>query len=175
VLALVALAIVLESTGPALYYQNRRGQFGRVFTIVKFRTMIRNAEIIEVRAPNLAEKPLSKFGRDDPRLTRIGSVLRRYGADELPQLCNVVIGEMSLVGPRPLILSEAAALPDWSAPRLLVRPGVTGPWQAQGPHTVPLNKMLELDCRYRTESSFSGDLRIMWTTLINLVFGRHAL
>jgi lipopolysaccharide/colanic/teichoic acid biosynthesis glycosyltransferase len=135
ILALIALAIVLDSGWPVLYSQSRTGFEGQVFRIWKFRTMVRNAEARRAELLELNEAPYPAFKiRNDPRLTRIGRFLRKSSADELPQLWNVLVGDMSLVGPRPLPTIEADLLDLAGRQRLLARPGITCFWQLSNRH-----------------------------------------
>ena len=135
ILALIALAIVLDAGWPVLYSQSRTGFEGQVFRIWKFRTMVRNAEAKRAELLALNEAPYPAFKiRNDPRLTRIGRFLRKSSLDELPQLWNVLVGDMSLVGPRPLPTIEADLLDLAGRQRLLARPGITCLWQLSNRH-----------------------------------------
>jgi exopolysaccharide biosynthesis polyprenyl glycosylphosphotransferase len=174
VLAAVALAIRLGSTGPALYRQPRRGRQGSTFQIVKFRTMFvgseqRRAEVLHM---NEVDGPLFKIKGRDPRVTRIGAFLRRTSLDELPQLWNVVKGEMSLVGPRPFVVYEADQITGWANRRLDMTPGITGLWQVLGRNDIPFDEMTKLDYLYVTNWSLWWDLKILCQT-IPVVLGRR--
>jgi lipopolysaccharide/colanic/teichoic acid biosynthesis glycosyltransferase len=182
-LPLVALAILirLDSRGPALFRQTRMGAGQKPFTIFKFRTMVCDAE---ERKQEVAH--LNKHAReggdarmfkipDDPRLTRIGRVLRRYSLDELPQLFNVLRGEMSLVGPRPLILQEHRFVLDWGLRRLDLKPGITGLWQVLGRDSIPFAEMVRLDYFYVTGWSLWNDIRLLLQTVPMLRKGERAL
>ena len=131
--AVVAVAIKATSPGPVIFRQERVGLRGRPFTLLKFRTMCAGADLMldDLRDRNEADGPLFKL-REDPRVTRVGAMLRRYSIDELPQLWNVLKGEMSLVGPRPPLAGEVALYEEWQLDRLEVRPGITGLWQVSG-------------------------------------------
>jgi exopolysaccharide biosynthesis polyprenyl glycosylphosphotransferase len=174
--ALVALLIRLESRGQAFYRQQRVGQDGALFRIVKFRTMVADAD---ARKQELAH--LNKHARDpldalmfkidhDPRVTRVGRLLRRHYLDELPQLLNVARGEMSLVGPRPLVPDEDRCVGEWGRTRLSLKPGMTGLWQVLGGPAISFKEMVKLDYRYVTSWSLGGDLRLLART-VPLVFG----
>lgn len=180
VLLLIAAAIKLDSRGPVLFRQVRMGSGGRTFRILKFRTMVADAEErkqelahLNVHAQNGGDARMFKLG-DDPRITRVGAFLRRYSLDELPQLVNVLRGEMSLVGPRPLILSEDAHVADWARDRLNLKPGVTGLWQVLGRSDIPFDEMTKLDYLYVTSWSMWGDLRLILRTLPALFRARQA-
>jgi lipopolysaccharide/colanic/teichoic acid biosynthesis glycosyltransferase len=160
-LAAIAVIIRLNSTGPAVFKQERAGKNGKPFVFYKFRTM---------RADVDPFGPSPKLG-DDPRLTKIGKFLREYSLDELPQLFNILKGNMSVVGPRPLYLSQ---IPEWSErqkERLRVKPGLTGLAQISGRGRITREEKLELDVKYVETACLSGDLRIVLAT-ITQVFGR---
>ena len=168
VMAGVALAVMITDPGPALFRQTRLGRHGRRFTLYKFRTMVVNAEELkaQLQAANQMNGVLFKIHKD-PRLTRIGAWLRRWSIDELPQLVNVLRGEMSLVGPRPWIArpyQEASAHDDAVWRRLAVKPGITGLWQVSGRADLPWEESVRLDMRYVENWSFALDLRILWRT-----------
>ena len=163
--ALLALAIRLDSPGPVFFRQKRLGRDGKDFTCIKFRTMCANAEEIRERllAQNEASGPLFKI-RNDPRRTRVGRILR-HGFDELPQLWNVLKGEMSLVGPRPPVPSEVEAYEPWHRRRLDVRPGITGLWQVSGRSNLTFDEMVLLDLYYIENWSPLLDLRVLLRTV----------
>jgi lipopolysaccharide/colanic/teichoic acid biosynthesis glycosyltransferase len=172
-MALIAIAIELDSPGPVLFTQRRIGRGGKPFHIRKFRTMVQNADEFktEIAQLNEIELPLLKIPEDrDPRLTRVGRLLRRSLLDELPQLWNVLRGEMSLVGPRPLEPQDDALVYGWQRMRLEMTPGITGPWQALGRHAIPWSEMLALDCRYVADWSLRQDMRLLAQTT-RLVLG----
>jgi exopolysaccharide biosynthesis polyprenyl glycosylphosphotransferase len=162
----IALAIRLDSPGPVLFRQVRVGRAGKPFTIFKFRSMSVDAErrLADLRPRNDNDGVLFKL-RDDPRVTRVGKLLRRYSLDELPQLFNVLLGHMSLVGPRPPLPAEVAAYPDDMHRRLAVRPGMTGLWQVSGRSDLPWEEAVRLDLRYVENWSLSLDLVIMLRTV----------
>jgi exopolysaccharide biosynthesis polyprenyl glycosylphosphotransferase len=163
--AAIAVAIRCTDRGPALFRQVRVGRDGRVFTLYKFRTMVVGAEQqkAQLAARNEADGALFKI-RQDPRVTRIGGLLRRYSLDELPQLFNVLCGDMSLVGPRPALPEEAASYGDHMRRRLVVKPGITGLWQVNGRSDLPWDEAVRLDVRYVENWSFALDLQILWKT-----------
>jgi len=163
VMVIVALLIRLDSPGPVLFRQSRRGYRGRMFPVLKFRTMTVDAE---KQLGALEENNESAGGvlfklRNDPRVTRVGTFLRRYSLDELPQLINVLRGEMSLVGPRPLQLRDSDLLlhlnPEAYSRRLQVIPGLSGPWQISGRSELSYEDMVELDLEYVANWSLSRD------------------
>jgi exopolysaccharide biosynthesis polyprenyl glycosylphosphotransferase len=174
-LVAVALGIKLTSRGPVIFRQERIGLRGRPFTLLKFRTMVAGADLMldKLRDRNEADGPLFKL-REDPRVTRIGRVLRRYSIDELPQLINVVRGEMSLVGPRPPLADEVALYSDWQLDRLEVRPGITGLWQVSGRSDLPFEEYVRLDLFYVENWSIAYDLYILSKTIPMLVASRGA-
>lgn len=166
-LLLIALTIRTTSPGPALFRQIRVGEDGRQFSMYKFRSMVPDAEdrLLDLRAANHhgADGRLFKIP-DDPRITRIGKVLRRYSLDELPQLINVIKGDMSLVGPRPPLPSEVAHYTRHGWFRMKARPGLTGLWQVSGRSNLDPDASLELDLRYVENWSLSLDAVILWKT-----------
>ncbi|NOZ27370.1 MAG: undecaprenyl-phosphate glucose phosphotransferase [Chloroflexi bacterium] len=174
-MALIALAIRLDSPGPVLFRQTRVGRGGKPFTIYKFRSMVVNAEEIRAQLDELneADGPIFKI-RDDPRRTRVGRFLRRSSLDELPQLFNVLRGEMSLVGPRPALPSEVAQYQEWHKKRLEVSPGITGLWQVSGRSKLSFDEMVLLDIYYVENWSPLLDLRIMLKTIPLVLLGEGA-
>jgi lipopolysaccharide/colanic/teichoic acid biosynthesis glycosyltransferase len=172
ILLVVAVAIKLDSPGPVVFRQLRVGRDGERFWMLKFRSMIEGAE---GQLPSLQERNEAEGVfklADDPRITRVGRLIRRYYVDELPQIVNVLRGEMSLVGPRPLPVAEDELIEGRYRRRLELAPGITGPWQVRGSSRVPLRQMVRLDFRYVTRWSFSGDLRILLLTAVSVVRGR---
>jgi exopolysaccharide biosynthesis polyprenyl glycosylphosphotransferase len=175
VLAFVALAVRLTSRGPVLIRQTRVGMDGRPFTFLKFRSMYVNSDAADheeyvaslIRGEGGAaseDKPMFKI-TDDPRVTRVGKVLRRYSIDELPQLWNVIRGDMSLVGPRPSLPFEVSLYEDWHRMRLEVRPGMTGLWQVKGRSKLDFQEMVRLDIQYAARWSPLLDLMIILRTI----------
>ncbi|MGC9400571.1 MAG: undecaprenyl-phosphate glucose phosphotransferase [Anaerolineae bacterium] len=173
--ALIALAVYLDSRGPVIFRQERVGKDGRRFSIYKFRSMYVGADRERERlgALNEADGPLFKI-RDDPRLTRVGAILRRTSLDELPQLFNVLRGEMSLVGPRPPIPEEVEQYQPWHEKRLAVRPGMTGLWQVSGRSELTFDEMVLLDIYYIENWSPWLDLTILLRTIPQVVMGEGA-
>jgi exopolysaccharide biosynthesis polyprenyl glycosylphosphotransferase len=171
----VAVAVAVTSRGPVFYLQRRVGRAGREFTIVKFRTMVRNAHALrtELVSANDGAGLLFKM-RQDPRITRVGGVLRRWSLDELPQLLNVVAGSMSLVGPRPPLPEETTRYGPDVRRRLLVKPGVTGLWQVSGRSDLSWEEAVRLDLRYVEDWSLALDATILWKTLRAVFLGEGA-
>jgi exopolysaccharide biosynthesis polyprenyl glycosylphosphotransferase len=175
VMLVIAVAIKLDSRGPVFFRQLRVGRHGRRFHMLKFRTMVPDAEALKdgLRHRNEAQEGLFKI-TDDPRVTRVGRFLRKSALDELPQLLNIVRGEMSLVGPRPLVIEEDERIGGWHRRRLELMPGMTGPWQILGPARVPLKEMVALDYLYVANWSLWTDVKILLRT-VSHVFGRRGL
>ena len=174
-LALIALAIKLDSSGPVIFRQIRVGRGGREFGVYKFRTMVVNADamLAELAAKNETDGLLFKM-RQDPRVTRVGRILRKWSLDELPQLANVLFGNMSLVGPRPPLPSEVARYDGDVARRLLVKPGMTGLWQVSGRSDLSWEDGIRLDLYYVENWSLTSDLTILWKTFGAVVGSRGA-
>jgi len=168
-LLLFAIAIRLESKGPVLFRQPRVGRGGREFNVFKFRSMYSDAPLQLNVAGVMVKAPL------DARVTKVGRLLRRFSLDELPQLLNVLRGEMSMVGPRPLILAESATLgEDWHVRRFDLRPGLTGIWQIQGRSENPFEEMIRLDYEYVAGWSLARDIEILLATVPAVLSGRGA-
>jgi exopolysaccharide biosynthesis polyprenyl glycosylphosphotransferase len=174
VLVAIAAAIKLDSRGPVYFRQQRVGRDGRLFEMLKFRTMVRGADRMkaDLEGRNEAEG-LFKIA-DDPRMTRIGRILRHTSLDELPQLVNVLRGEMSLVGPRPLVLEDDRRVHGWYRRRLHLTPGMTGRWQVLGSARIPLHEMVKLDYLYVANWSLWGDIKILLCT-VGFVIGRRGI
>ncbi len=172
---LVIAAAVRSDGGPVFFFQTRIGRGGREFRMVKFRSMVVDAE--RVRAAlvedNEGAGPLFKMRRD-PRITRVGGLLRRYSIDELPQLLNVLGGQMSLIGPRPPLPSEAAEYTDRERRRLAVRPGMTGLWQVSGRSDLCWDESIALDLAYVDDWSPAMEMKIILGTARAVVGGRGA-
>ena len=171
VFLLAALTIKLDSRGPIFFLQTRMGFHHKPFRLFKFRTMTADAEQRKHEVAHLnrhvvegGDPRMFKI-HNDPRVTRVGRILRRYFIDELPQLVNVVRGEMSLIGPRPLILEEAAFIDDWGHRRLDLKPGMTGSWQVLGRSNIAFEEMVKLDYHYVTTWSLGRDLRLLLRTV----------
>ena len=174
-LIVFAVAIKLDSRGPVFFRQQRVGRHGKHFGLLKFRTMVPDAEALKdsLRERNEAQAGLFKIA-EDPRVTRVGKLLRRSALDELPQLFNIIRGEMSLVGPRPLVIDEDECVEGWYRRRLELMPGMTGPWQILGPARVPLSEMGAIDYLYVANWSLWGDVKILLRTVPH-VLGRRGL
>ena len=171
VFLVIGILIKLDSRGPVFFRQARIGARDRKFSIFKFRTMSLDADErkqefahLNTHALNGGDPRLFKIV-GDPRVTRVGRFLRRYFLDELPQLINVLKGEMSLVGPRPLIPEEDRHVEGWTRRRLQMRPGMTGLWQVLGHSAIPFEEMVMLDCLYVANWSLRGDLRLVLRTV----------
>lgn len=171
----IALAIKLTSSGPVFFAQERSGLRGKPFRLLKFRTMVVGAEeMVETLLDlNEATGPLFKI-KDDPRVTPVGKVLRKWSLDELPQLINVFRGDMSLVGPRPPLPKEVATYDDWVMARLEVRPGISGLWQVSGRSDLPFEEYVRLDLFYIENWSLAYDLFILAKTVPIVLSGRGA-
>lgn len=174
-LVAIALAIKLDSRGPVLFRQVRVGQGGREFDVLKFRTMVVNADALlaDLAARNETDGLMFKM-RDDPRVTRVGRLLRKWSLDELPQLANVLLGQMSLVGPRPPLPTEVARYDGDVARRLLVKPGMTGLWQVSGRSDLSWEDGIRLDLYYVENWSLAADLTILWKTFGAVLRSRGA-
>jgi exopolysaccharide biosynthesis polyprenyl glycosylphosphotransferase len=172
----IALMIKLSDNGPVLFTQTRVGKGGETFKIYKFRTMVVNAEALlcEIRGENESEGGVLFKIRKDPRITAIGAKLRKSSLDELPQLINVLKGEMSLVGPRPALPEEAAKYADHVRRRLVVKPGLTGMWQVNGRSELSWDESVRMDLRYVENWSFALDLQILWKTISVMLHGSGA-
>jgi exopolysaccharide biosynthesis polyprenyl glycosylphosphotransferase len=171
----IAIAIKLDSRGSVFFRQRRVGRHGKHFGLLKFRTMVPGADALKdsLRDRNEAQEGLFKIA-DDPRVTRVGRILRKTALDELPQLFNILSGEMSLVGPRPLVVDEDRNVKGWYRRRLELMPGLTGPWQILGPARVPLREMGAIDYLYVANWSLWGDIKILLRTVPH-VLGRRGL
>lgn len=175
--AILCAAIAIDSPGCPLYGQRRVGRIGadgrpREFTMWKFRSMVKGADKMkdELMASNEVEGPMFKM-RDDPRVTRIGRFIRRHSIDEFPQFLNVLLGDMSVVGPRPPLPEEVAEYDEWAMQRLAVKPGLTGPWQVGGRSDVDFDDMVRLDLGYIARRSVSMDLKIILQTIVVVFTG----
>ena len=186
-LLLVAAAVRLESAGPVLYRQRRIGENGRPFTMLKFRSMVVNADpslhqahVARLIQDNVSLDPAPAGGpaslklARDPRVTRVGNWIRKTSLDELPQLINVLRGDMSLVGPRPPIAYEVALYQDWHKRRLAAPPGITGLWQVRGRNRVSFDEMVRMDLDYIEHQSFWLDLQLLIQTPLAVVGGHGA-
>ena len=169
----IALAIKLDNPGPVFFRQLRVGRHGRHFQMLKFRTMVPDADALKdsLRHRNEAQDGLFKIA-DDPRVTRVGRFLRKSALDELPQLLNIVRGEMGLVGPRPLVVEEDERIEGWHRRRLELKPGMTGPWQILGPARSPLREMAVMDYLYVANWSLWSDIKILLRTITHVTARR---
>ncbi|HNS02199.1 MAG TPA: undecaprenyl-phosphate glucose phosphotransferase [Anaerolineae bacterium] len=174
-LAIIAVAIRLDSPGPVIFSQPRVGRNGKLFAVYKFRTMVKDADQIkdQLRHLNEAQGPMFKI-REDPRITRVGRFLRRTSLDELPQFWNTLLGDMSLVGPRPALPEEVADYADWHRQRLATAPGITGLWQVSGRSDLSFEEMVLLDIYYIENWSPLLDLSILLRTIPQLFAGSGA-
>lgn len=166
VILIVAIAIKLDSKGPIFFAQKRVGQNGRPFYMYKFRSMVTNAEELldKLKAKNEMSGPMFKM-KNDPRVTRVGRFIRKTSIDELPQLFNVLKGEMSLVGPRPNLPKEVSQFSEYHKLKLLAKPGLTCYWQVMGRSSIGFEEWMELDIKYIVERSFWMDLKLIFMTV----------
>jgi exopolysaccharide biosynthesis polyprenyl glycosylphosphotransferase len=166
VFLIIALLIKLEDGGPILFKQQRVGKHGRLFNCFKFRTMVTNAENLKEQLMHLNEQdgPVFKI-KNDPRITKIGRFLRKTSLDELPQFFNVLIGDMSIVGPRPPVPSEVKQYARSLNRRLSINPGITCIWQVSGRNNIPFNKWMEMDMEYIDNWSLTLDFIIILKTI----------
>jgi exopolysaccharide biosynthesis polyprenyl glycosylphosphotransferase len=175
ILLVIAVAVKLSSPGPAIYRSARPGIGGKPFNCFKFRTMREHADQLQAELESLNEQSGALFKiRQDPRLTAVGRFLRRFSLDELPQLVNVVRGEMSLVGPRPLPMRDFERLEDWHKKRYLVLPGMTGLWQVSGRAELDFDDLVRLDFLYLERWSVFLDLSILLRTIPAVLTRRGA-
>ena len=175
VFATIAFAVRATSSGPAFFIQKRIGRDGVSFGMIKFRSMYVDAEARRAEVIGSSDRAGLCFkSKDDPRITPFGKFLRRSSLDELPQLFNVLIGQMSLVGPRPALPQEVAAYPAFAMERLSVLPGITGAWQVAGRADLGFDEMVALDVSYVRNANLSSDLRILAQTFGAVASGRGA-
>lgn len=175
VFIIIAIAIKLDSSGPIVYSQTRVGKNGKHFKMFKFRSMIINAEemLTELKPMNEMDGPMFKI-KEDPRITRIGRFIRRTSIDELPQLINILRGEMSIVGPRPSLPSEVKEFESWMMERFVVKPGLTCFWQVSGRNNIPFHKWMELDIKYVKERNLWLDVKLVFRTIKVVIKGDDA-
>ena len=175
VMGVIAIAIKLDSPGPIMYKAARVGKNGRPFQMYKFRSMVVDADRHKeaLKQFNQADGPIFKM-KDDPRMTRVGRFIRRVSLDELPQIYNVLRGEMSLVGPRPPLAEEVAEYKPWHKQRLSVIGGITGLWQVSGRSDLTFDELCLLDIYYIENWSVAMDIRILLQTVPHSLFGRGA-
>jgi exopolysaccharide biosynthesis polyprenyl glycosylphosphotransferase len=173
--ALLALAVKLSSKGPVFFTQERVGLYGRRFRLVKFRTMVADAEARKAALAHLNEMDGPTFKmKNDPRVTTVGRVLRKFSLDELPQFWNVLRGDMSLVGPRPPVPAEVEKYETWQRRRLSMRPGITCIWQVSGRNTIDFQKWMEMDLDYIDRWSLGLDVKLLLKTIPAVLGGRGA-
>jgi exopolysaccharide biosynthesis polyprenyl glycosylphosphotransferase len=174
-LVLTALAIKLTSRGPVFFKQERVGMHGRTFSMLKYRSMVSNAEELKLKLMELNEQngPVFKIQKD-PRITPVGRFLRKFSIDEIPQLINVLRGEMSVVGPRPPLPSEVAQYEPWQRRRLSVRPGLTCLWQVSGRNSIGFQDWMYLDMQYIDHWSLGQDFHLILKTVPVVLTGRGA-
>lgn len=171
ILILVAIAIKVDSKGPIIFKQERVGLKGKKFYMYKFRSMVVNAEELKeaLNKHNEMSGPMFKI-KEDPRITRVGKFIRKTSIDELPQLINVLKGEMSLVGPRPSLPKEVKAFEGWMKKRLEVKPGLTCYWQVSGRNNIGFYDWMKLDCKYVEEQNIWIDIKLIFKTFF-VLFG----
>lgn len=175
VLLAAAIAIKLESKGPIIFSQDRVGLNGKIFKMYKLRSMVSNAEELKEKLleQNEMSGPMFKM-KDDPRITKVGKFIRKTSIDELPQLINVLKGDMSLVGPRPSLPKEVEQFEPWMYERLQVKPGLTCIWQVSGRNNIDFEDWMKLDIKYVRERSFFGDLKLVFRTFFVLFGDKNA-
>lgn len=165
-LLLTALAIVIEDGGPVLFTQQRAGKDLKPFKIYKFRSMYRNAEAQFAKMQEQNEQTGHAFKiKDDPRVTKVGKFIRKYSIDELPQLLNIIKGDMSIVGPRPILQSQMEECNPYEQQRLIVRPGLTCYWQVSGRANIKWEEWVELDLRYIRDMNALEDIKLIFRTI----------
>ena len=171
ILLITAIAIKMDSKGSIFFKQDRVGKDERIFSMYKFRSMVVNAEELKksLEKENEMSGPMFKI-KKDPRITRVGRFIRKTSIDELPQLINVLKGDMSLVGPRPSLPKEVEAFEPWMKERLTVLPGLTCIWQVSGRNNIPFKEWMELDIKYVRERSYLLDLKLIFKTFF-VLFG----
>lgn len=174
-LLIVAIVIKIESKGPIIFSQKRIGLNGQEFKMYKFRSMVVNAEELKEKLAKKNEMsgPMFKI-KDDPRITKVGKFIRKTSIDELPQLINIVKGDMSLVGPRPSLPKEVAKFEPWMLDRLNVKPGLTCFWQVSGRNNIDFIEWMKLDLKYVDERSFLLDLKLIFKTFFVLFGDKNA-
>lgn len=175
VLIVVSILIKLESDGPIIFSQDRIGYKGQEFKMYKFRSMVVNAEELKKKLAEQNEMsgPMFKM-KNDPRVTKVGKLIRKTSIDELPQLINILKGEMSLVGPRPSLPKEVKEFEPWMMERLEVKPGLTCYWQVSGRNSINFEEWMKLDIKYVRERSFWGDIKLILQTIFVLFGDKNA-
>lgn len=175
IIAVVACAVKVTSKGPVFFSQKRVGKNGELFEMYKFRSMVVNAEELKenLEEQNEMSGPMFKI-KDDPRVTKVGKFIRKTSIDELPQLWNVLKGDMSLVGPRPSLPKEVEQFDNWMFKRLSVRPGLTCYWQVSGRNNIDFEDWMKLDCRYVDERNLWIDIKLIFKTVFVLFGDKNA-
>lgn len=175
VFIITAIAIKIESKGKVIFVQERVGYKGQIFKMYKFRSMVSNAEELKSKLldKNEMSGPMFKM-KEDPRVTKVGKFIRKTSIDELPQIINVIKGEMSLVGPRPSLPSEVENFEPWMMERLSVKPGLTCYWQVSGRSDIDFEDWMKLDIRYVREKNLLVDIKLVLKTLLVLFGDKHA-
>ena len=175
ILLIVVIMIKLDSKGPVIFKQKRVGLNGREFYMYKFRSMVVNAEELKekLKTQNEMSGPMFKM-KEDPRVTRVGKFIRKTSLDELPQLINVIKGDMSLVGPRPSLPNEVKQFEPWMLKRLDVKPGLTCFWQVSGRNDIDFEDWMKLDIKYVNEKNFFLDIKLILKTVLVLFGDKHA-
>ena len=171
IIAIVACAVKVTSKGPIFFSQKRVGKNGELFEMYKFRSMVVNAEELKgnLEDQNEMSGPMFKI-KDDPRITKVGKFIRKTSIDELPQLWNVLKGDMSLVGPRPSLPKEVEQFDNWMFKRLSVRPGLTCYWQVSGRNNIGFEDWMKLDCKYVDDRNIWIDIKLIFKT-VGVLFG----
>lgn len=171
IIAIVACAVKFTSKGPVFFSQKRVGKNGELFEMYKFRSMVVNAEELKenLEEQNEMSGPMFKI-KDDPRITKVGKFIRKTSIDELPQLWNVLKGDMSLVGPRPSLPKEVEQFDNWMFKRLSVRPGLTCYWQVSGRNNIDFEDWMKLDCKYVDDRNIWIDIKLIFKT-VGVLFG----
>ena len=175
IIAVVAILIKLESEGPIIFSQKRIGLNGKEFKMYKFRSMVQNAEELKekLKKQNEMSGPMFKM-KNDPRVTKVGKFIRKTSIDELPQLINVLKGDMSLVGPRPSLPKEVKEFKPWMLRRLEVKPGLTCYWQVSGRNNIDFEDWMKLDIKYVEERNFFTDIKLIFKTVFVLFGDKNA-
>lgn len=175
IIAIIACAVKVTSRGPIFFSQKRVGKNGELFEMYKFRSMVVNAEELKekLEEQNEMSGPMFKI-KDDPRVTKVGKFIRKTSIDELPQLWNVLKGDMSLVGPRPSLPKEVEQFDNWMFKRLSVRPGLTCYWQVSGRNNIDFEDWMKLDCRYVDERNLWIDIKLIFKTVFVLFGDKNA-
>ncbi|VYT78460.1 exopolysaccharide biosynthesis polyprenyl glycosylphosphotransferase [Clostridium tertium] len=175
VMLIVAILIKLESKGPIIFSQKRVGLNGREFNMLKFRSMVQNAEELKekLQKQNEMSGPMFKM-KEDPRVTKVGRFIRKTSIDELPQLINILKGEMSLVGPRPSLPKEVAKFEPWMLERLNVKPGLTCYWQVSGRNNIDFEDWMNLDIKYVRDRNLALDIKLIFKTIFVLFGDKNA-